>query len=333
MKIDNNEIKRILEMHNKLNPKKVLLEQAADVQTELKRIIDIGCIQGVTYDDIKRMKTTNPQYQFAIKKESKKNPGKFRYFYADYTASEFENGKPKKLPGKWSCDETKMKGDLENFKKTGQGGGWMEYDEAVKSNTIDFNNKETYDTTTFAGKYLYRAKQRAGQKPLTQDQLAYVKPYTDKGWILPSDPKLTGPDKDNYEEVIVPGSKQAFGGEGIKMYQPLEDIKLRSADVLNKAAESIAARSYERKDCKDFLDTYWKSWIINRGNPKARPDERLKIATQACIRQHYKKWGRLAGGKWDDIIEALVGMGDGSHDGSPGPLQKSEWRLLPADYQ
>jgi hypothetical protein len=257
-------------------------------------------------------------------------------FYPDYTYKMLISGKI----GNWKCDtrkaeidSQKIKAELEDFKKTGEGGGWMEKEEAIKSKTISWQNEDTYDTTVFKGTSLYRAKQRAGQTPLTKDQLAYVAKYLKAGWILPSDPKLTGPDRDNYEEVIVPGSKQAFGGEGIKMFQPLEDIKLRSDEILNKATEANASRSYSKKDCKDFLDTYWKSWDINRANPKARPDERIKIATQACVTQHYKRWGALAGGKWDEIIEALVGMGSGSYDGRTGPFAKSVWRLLPADYQ
>jgi len=328
MKIDNSEIKRILEMHNKLNPKRVLLEQANNVETELQRIIDTGCIKD---GKIVRMKSSNPKYQFAIKKESKKNPGKFRYFYVDYTAAEFENGKPKVIPGKWRCDEKKIRQEIENYKKTGDGGGWMEYDEAVKSNTISWSNEDTYEKKPYNGVFLYRAKQRAGQTPLTEDQLAYVKPYLDAKWLLPSDPKLTGPDKDLYERVVVPGSQQAFGGQGIIMYQPTEDIKLRQSDIISKAETAIASRSFSKKDCKDFIRQYWEMYKVDGSNSRRQPEERLKTAAQMCVRQHYGDYSGF-GDKFNKMMDALTGR-IGEYDNFPAPLTKSPWRLLPKGYQ
>lgn len=328
MKIQIAETKRILEMHKKHYKKGLLMEQLEELRAELQRFLDTGCITDGEIVDIPSAK--NPKYQLAIRKESKQTKGKYRYFYADYSCVEFVNKKPVKLPN-WRCDEKKMKEELENFKKTGKGGGWMEYKDAKLSNTIDWNNKDTYETEVFNGIYLYRAKTRAGQVALTKDQLAYVQPYIDKGWLLPSDQRLEGPDKDLYVATVVPGSKKAFGGEGITMYMPEEDIKILKSKVVSQAGDAIAARSFSKKDCKNFISSYWEMYKVDGSNPKRQPEERLKTATQMCIRQHYGDYYAF-GEKFDKIMDVLTGrLSD--YEGFTAPVTKSPWRLLPKGYQ
>jgi hypothetical protein len=73
------------------------------IKDQLKEFIENGCVKN---GNVVPMNSTNPQKQFAIKQESTKTPGKFRYLFIDNTVGMTdETGKFQILPNKWECPE------------------------------------------------------------------------------------------------------------------------------------------------------------------------------------------------------------------------------------
>ena len=104
-KLDDKEIQNILEMHAKMK-RKPIKEQAATAQPtvsvdkQLQGFLDSGCIP---FGTVVKMQSTNPNLQYAIKQESTKTPGKFRYLFIDKRAFVSEGGKFTQLPVNWEC--------------------------------------------------------------------------------------------------------------------------------------------------------------------------------------------------------------------------------------
>ena len=73
------------------------------VKQQLEKILSAGCVKdGV----IVSMESTNPSLQLAIKQESSRTPGKFRYVFVDKRIGAFnENGKFEFSASKMSCPQ------------------------------------------------------------------------------------------------------------------------------------------------------------------------------------------------------------------------------------
>jgi hypothetical protein len=72
------------------------------IKDQLEVFITNGCAKN---SKVVKMTSSNPQKQFAIKQESTKTPGKFRYFFIDKTVGMTdETGKFQILPNKWVCN-------------------------------------------------------------------------------------------------------------------------------------------------------------------------------------------------------------------------------------
>jgi hypothetical protein len=96
----------ILEMHSKMKKPLVLEQVTPDLKTKLNKILSDGCVKG---GKIVPIQSTNPALAFAIKQESTKTPGKFRYFFADNRIGIFDdNGKFQFSPSKWSCEKVQQ---------------------------------------------------------------------------------------------------------------------------------------------------------------------------------------------------------------------------------
>jgi len=80
----------------------VINAQSNSVKDQLQVYIDNGKVQnGVVIG----MKSANPQLQYAIKQESSRTPGKFRYYFIDGRVGRFENGNFI-FYGKWDLDKS-----------------------------------------------------------------------------------------------------------------------------------------------------------------------------------------------------------------------------------
>jgi hypothetical protein len=128
-KIQESEKKRILGMH-----KSLLKEQATEqtsVKDQLQKFIDDGCFPNGGPIVVK-MKSTNPNKEYAIKIQSTKTPNKFRYFFIDNSVGQMENNAFIFLQTPWVCSQSakdnKILGDAV-LKEKKDKEGWMEYSE------------------------------------------------------------------------------------------------------------------------------------------------------------------------------------------------------------
>jgi len=114
----------ILNMHSKMGNNKIVLEQASStgIDAQLQSFIDDG---RVVNGKVVQLNSTNPQLKFAIKQESTKTPGKFRYLFIDKRIATLENGKFVFMKDTvWQPAQPKPKvdlnaGDIENLIKSG----------------------------------------------------------------------------------------------------------------------------------------------------------------------------------------------------------------------
>jgi hypothetical protein len=82
--------------------KSVISEQTtSNLREKLEKFLSDGCVKNGV---IVSMQSTNPLLQLAIKQESTRTPGKFRYVFSDNRIGSFnENGKFEFSPSKMSC--------------------------------------------------------------------------------------------------------------------------------------------------------------------------------------------------------------------------------------
>ncbi len=73
-----------------------------DIDQQLQELINNGCFHNGN-PKVVSMNSTNPLKKYAIKIESTKTPGKFRYFFIDKTVGEMDDGVFRLLNGKWKC--------------------------------------------------------------------------------------------------------------------------------------------------------------------------------------------------------------------------------------
>jgi hypothetical protein len=368
-KIDGSEIKRILEMHDRENPnKRLILEQDDKLKEELQTLLDNKCFPR---GEVVGMNSTNPKYKYAIKLESKKTPGRFRYFFIDKTAYEYDDDKTRKnfhrvksssgADATWECDKTDLNSRIADFKKTGQGGGWMTYDEAntidpvTKVKPIDLNpdgEGVTWEQTTFEGKKFYRAKRGENSACPKYDELVSKrqKDFVDKikgadvqnaTWLLCGDLK-DATNQYDYVPYKIPNSEVVFPG-GLTMYRPKSGM-VKDADKTQKSAEKrIKSNQYNRKECKKIIQTYWNDFKQSEFGPINYED---KINAQSCVRQYYDNWGGLFSGEknYDNIIDVLTCVTD-EYEGQRQPnasqpcidnktkkTNPNTWRLCPKNY-
>ena len=156
--IEESEKNRILTMH-----KSLLKEQndnpTVSVKDQLQKFIDDGCFPSGG-PRVVPMKSTNPQKSFAIKIESTKTPGKFRFFFIDNTVGEMEGTTFNFLPTQWECDvkskenQQSLNTNIENLKKEG---GWKTYEELILNDTKEnISNSAMYEKKVVDGITLYR---------------------------------------------------------------------------------------------------------------------------------------------------------------------------------
>jgi hypothetical protein len=96
----------ILEMHSKMKKPLISEQVNPDLKTKLDKILSDGCVKNGV---VTKLQSKNPELEFAIKQESTKTPGKFRYFFADNRVGIFDdNGKFQFSPSKWSCEKAQQ---------------------------------------------------------------------------------------------------------------------------------------------------------------------------------------------------------------------------------
>jgi len=274
----------------------------------------------------------------------KKNPnsaiigvGDIINFFENQTADVWSSDyKTKKVSFKWSCTNPTQ---IEQFKKTGEGGPWYTKDEATKKDAngvslIDINNPNTFKTVDKFGMTFYHPVGSTISNATSKKQQDWITYYENQGWKTEQGWNgLSEPEKEKYEKTII--KKDGLPPEGLVFYKPIQNITQGKGSTIDRAKESIKNGKFESKDCKDYINKYWDLYVIDGASGNRNPDKDLKTACQNCIRQHYNNWPTLMSGKQDldKKISILTGESGDKIHGIGAPLGRSEWRLRPQTYQ
>ena len=326
-----NQIERdtILEMHSKFK-KSLISEQVDDLKTKLDKFLSDGCVKN---GKIVQLQTKNPALQYAIKQESTKTPGKFRYFFADYRVGIFDgSGKFQFSPSKWSCAGVQQAtaaaataataaANAADTSLVQQEGDWKTMEEVLKFDTKqNITDPQMYDTKVVNGVTLYRNKSGAGiQAALTERGKQILAKYVANGALTE---KEVDPEQSQTWVKVKIGSKPDFSADFYMYLDPKKTVRDPSiATAIQSSVEETIPT--DKKDCKTNIENYYNNYKKKR---MMEPNQlaALKYKVQACKNEFYGDWGFLGGNKMDNILDIMSGVKSG---GPSSYGDDSKWRL------
>jgi hypothetical protein len=315
--IEDVEKNSILEMHSKMKKNKVVLEQVQpEIDAQLQAFVDDGRAVGIVVP----MNSTNPQLKFAIKQESTKTPGKFRYLFIDKRVGMIENGKFIFVKDAvWSPGPAKQKVDPKaEDMKTDSGrevatGSWTDRKDI---NIPDSELVQTYEQHP-KHKNLWKKKATVNKSSgFTEDQQAFIDAWMGSTPDIEEKVKekaykfnptaadfATGQwTRDNY--FIAPGSEPYFpadekGKKGLKIF-----INVNKLD-----------KEPNRENCRAAIKTFVNMFKQAQGGkqPEAQVFANTKALVKLC-KATMKFGGPFS--KVDDDLNFLAGQ---TVDGYKGP--------------
>ena len=299
-KISQIEKNTILEMHSKLKKPLISEQVVGDTKSKLSKMLDDGCVKN---GKIVEMESKNPVLQFAIRQESTKTPGKFRYFFADNRVGSFDgNGKFEFSASKWSCNasqqakfdaSTKEKETIVNtdIARELEQYGWKKRgDIAVTDTELGqlYQKHPKYD--------LYKLKiNNAKVGGYTEEQQAFIDLWKQKEYVEKLTPEQLA--LGTYKQVKVSGSEGLFPG-GLIMYRPAVTVP-------------------EISVCKDNIKQYYEAFKNRSEELTDSEFNKLKPVVQGCIDKYNGKWGGIFSNV-DNYVKVLTG------DAPGGPLSTGE---------
>jgi len=321
----------ILEMHSKMKKPLISEQVDTDLKTKLNKILTDGCVKN---GKIVTLQTKNPALQFAIKQESTKTPGKFRYFFADGRAGIFDaNGKFEFLSGKLDCTEVQQAAtqaanavtQAANAADTAlvqQEGGWQEAKD-IKTTRENLENPKMFEKKVVNGVTLYRSVISSGVTAgLTPEQIKVIKKYTDLGGKLRKD--LDAEEAQTWTSKVVYPAGTLFAEDLVMYFPPSNAVgtleKTPGGKVENEFKKAISNQTpTSKRDCKDTIEAYYEAW---RTKKRIEPNTLLpmKEKVQACANEFQGKWGGVLS-RIDNYVDILRGDKEG------GPLSDSKWRI------
>lgn len=317
----------ILEMHTKMKKPLISEQVDTDLKTKLNKILTDGCVKN---GKIVSLQTTNPALQFAIKQESTKTPGKFRYFFADGRAGMFdENKKFKFLSGKLDCTGVQQASaaaalsattaaniaDTNLLKKEG---GWQEASE-IKTTRENLENPQLFEKKVVNGVTLYRSVISSGVTAgLTDEQIKVIEKYTKLGGKLRKN--LDAEEAQTWTSKVVYPAGTLFSEDLVMFFPPSNAIGADGGNVEQQFTNAISNQTpTSKRDCKDTIEAYYEAW---RTKKRIEPNTLLpmKEKVQACANEFEGKWGGVLS-RIDNYVDILRGDKEG------GPLSDSKWRI------
>lgn len=317
----------ILEMHSKMKKPLISEQVDTDLKTKLNKILTDGCVKN---GKIVSLQTTNPALQFAIKQESTKTPGKFRYFFADGRAGMFdENKKFKFLSGKLDCTGVQQAAaaaalsattaaniaDTNLLKKEG---GWQEASE-IKTTRENLENPQLFEKKVVNGVTLYRSVISSGVTAgLRPEQIKVIEKYTKLGGKLRKD--LDAEEAQTWTSKVVYPAGTLFSEDLVMFFPPSNSIGADGGNVEQQFTNAISNQTpTSKRDCKDTIEAYYEAW---RTKKRIEPNTLLpmKEKVQACANEFQGKWGGVLS-RIDNYVDILRGDKEG------GPLSDSKWRI------
>ena len=298
-----------------------------DLKTKLNKILTDGCVKN---GKIVTLQTKNPALQFAIKQESTKTPGKFRYFFADGRAGIFDaNGKFEFLSGKLDCTEVQQAAtqaanavtQAANAADTAlvqQEGGWQEAKD-IKTTRENLENPKMFEKKVVNGVTLYRSVISSGVTAgLTPEQIKVIKKYTDLGGKLRKD--LDAEEAQTWSSKVVYPAGTLFAEDLVMFFPPKNVVGADGGNIEQQFTKAISNQTpTSKRDCKDTIEAYYEAW---RTKKRIEPNTLLpmKEKVQACANEFEGKWGGVLS-RIDNYVEVLRGDREG------GPLSDSKWRI------
>jgi len=328
-KISQIEKNSILEMHSKLRKPLISEQVVGDSKSKLTKMLSDGCIKN---GKIVELQSKNPILQFAIKQESTKTPGKFRYFFADNRVGTFDgNGKFEFSPSKWSCNAvqqatldastaTQQAANTEDINRVKKEGNWLEASE-TKTTRENLENPKMYEKKVVSGVTLYRPVISSGVAGgLTDEQTKVIKKYTDLGGKLRNE--LDAEEAQTWTAKVVYPAGSLFSQDLVMYFPPSNIVGAEGTNIENQFKKAITNQTpTSKKDCKNTVEAYYQAWKTKK---RIEPNTfiPMKEKVQACANEFDGKWGGMLS-SIDNYIETLRG-------GSGGPLSygdDSKWRL------
>lgn len=311
----------ILEMHSKMKKPLISEQVVTDLKSQLNKILTDGCVKN---GKIVTMQTKNPALQFAIKQESTKTPGKFRYFFADGRAGIFNaDGKFEFLPGKLDCTEVQQvatQSEIDSKIATEMKKGWKKL-ETLKAEGVDLTTLDkVFDKIVIGNVALFRPKGSSttftsgtSTADFNNNQQSFVDTFIAKGYKLnPTRLEQNSLVKVTGEQLGAPAD--LFPNGLVMWYDPNKQSTIRGGensilgDILDN--QSINKNTC-RKNVKDFFELYRRR---NSAQVDPATVDRAKRIVQACRDEHYGKWGVTGGKNVDEMLDILSGRKEG------GPL-------------
>jgi len=323
IKIDSDEVKRILEMHSKLKKKPILEQETPNTdkdvtsnvsgddaisnstskvdsskvtpeltkqQKDVKTIKDAEAARCLTNGEIRYKKNTkDPVYVVTTLKSAK-----LVYFYPDMTYRFADGSKS----GGWKCD------NLQDFlREIAQNNYMRKEDINVSESELSQLYQKHPNYELFKPKY--KNQKVAG---FTVDQQAFIDQWkkkknakgeyenTEYVETLTPQQRASG----TYQAVRVNGTEQLFPNGGLIMYKPAAGLQVK-------------------KECRVNIKKYYNYWKTKREDIPQNEFDKLKSQVQACANQNEGKWGGIFSDV-DNQIKTLRG-------GTGGPLSDSKWRI------
>lgn len=319
IKIEKNEVKRILEMHLK-HKKNIIIEQEVSNQDSTDLILirnaeKVGCLKNGKAQYLKG--TKKPVYVVQGAKT-----GKVVVFYPDMTYKFTDGSKS----GKWKCEklqtlqsqELTQQSEIEQLKTQF---GWK-----TKEELGNVGQEELSQLYQKHPKFeLFKLKVESGKVGgYTDIQQKFIDQATSMGYKLQLTPEETASGK--YKQYKVPNSENYFPG-GLTMFFSPETSVTSGSDIQQSfGGISQGQAPKTRKECAEAIKVYYEAWETRREIPQNVFDP-MKRRVQACVNTYGKKFKSLGGilSNVDNYIDTLSG-------GSGGPLSYGEdakWRISP----
>jgi hypothetical protein len=322
--IEESEKSRILSMH-----KSLLKEQTEQTEPSLKdklqQFINDGCFPNGN-PKVVSMKTSNPQKSFAIKIESTKTPGKFRFFFIDNSVGEMENNSFRFLDTPWECDQnavknkTSISSNIENLKKEG---GWKTYEELIVSDTKEnIMNPLMYEKKIVDGIALYRRTSGKGiTGGLDERQQKVVDKWKTQGAKL--EKELDAEQAKTWVKKLVSSKSEGLFSEDFYMYFP--PTVVTDTEITTRFEDAVREQTPESADdCKKTVEAYYMAF---KKKKQIEPNmlNAMKEKVQACKNEFYGSWGAFKGG---NTIDEYLDMLSGKKQGGPSSYGgDSIWRI------
>jgi hypothetical protein len=314
-KISQIEKNDILEMHSKLKKPLISEQVVGDTKSKLSKMLDDGCVKN---GEIVELQSKNPVLQFAIKQESTKTPGKFRYFFADNRVGSFDgNGKFEFSPSKWSCNAVQQATLAASTAKQ-QAANTEDIAREIEQNNyqriedINVTPSELAQLYEKHPKYnLWRLKFKTSKSGgFTEEQQAFIDQWKEDQ-IKKGNPGFTETltpaqrAKGTFKAIKVSGTEQIFPNGGLTMYR------------------EPAVASNDIKSCKEAIEKYYTYWREDSEELTDSEFNSLKPFVQSCANRYHKRWGGVF-----SSIDNYVKILSGDEPGGPSSYgSDSKFRL------